>query len=150
MQVAPLQQNRGGASATVLNDLLYVVGGTTLGGNILAAGEVFDQHLNVWSQMPPMNRQRFNASLCALNNCIYAAGGYDGSFYLSNMERFDPREGRWAEVRLPKLHAFLFFERAFTMPSKSAYSLSLPGRDAFTWPAVPFLARTAMFHWLDG
>lgn len=100
--MASLHQARGGASAAVLNDLLYVVGGTAPPPvGIVATGEVYDAHANVWNQLPSMNRHRNNASLCTLQNCIYAVGGFDGYFYLSSVERFDPREGKWTEVRLP-------------------------------------------------
>jgi kelch-like protein 20 len=45
-----------------------------------------------------MRQKRFTTAAAELNGSIFVTGGYDDQ-YLSSTERFDPREGRWVQVR---------------------------------------------------
>lgn len=45
-----------------------------------------------------MAHKRFTTAAATLGGAIYVAGGYDNQRYLSAVERYDAREGRWGEV----------------------------------------------------
>ena len=52
-----------------------------------------------------MIQKRFTVAAAELSGCIYATGGYDSEQYLSTVERYDPREGRWSPVRFLAGHS---------------------------------------------
>lgn len=56
--------------------------------NCLNSAERFDPDTGVWEMLPPMNECRRALSLVALPDGIYAIGGYNGSSYLSSVEKY--------------------------------------------------------------
>lgn len=70
-----------------LKRMIYVTGGAPY----LNSVEKYDPIVNSWSAIASMRTQRCGGRLVALGDCLYALGGFDGYYYLSAMERMDPR-----------------------------------------------------------
>jgi len=45
-----------------------------------------------------MKRQRANHAICILQNSVYVIGGYDGTVFLRDCERYDVEQERWVDV----------------------------------------------------
>lgn len=58
----------------------------------------YDAHRDQWLPGPDLTSRRFALAGASLNDMIYAVGGFDGTAYLSSVERLDPREGKWCSV----------------------------------------------------
>jgi hypothetical protein len=69
---------RGGSAAVVVNGLVYVIGGCTIGGIPLASIEVFDPVRAQWTVHAPLRRPRGFLAAALMNGQIVAAGGSDG------------------------------------------------------------------------
>lgn len=74
---APMRCCRSGHSASIGPDRrLYVCGGTSDGGEMLAEAEVLDTRTNRWLPLPPMPAGRgFHAALFDARGRLYAVGG---------------------------------------------------------------------------
>ena len=78
----PMPTARSGAASVVLNDKIYVMGGTTRHGytdyatNIL---EIYDPTTNTWTTGTPMLKKIHRFSSVTVNNKIYVFGGLDST-----------------------------------------------------------------------
>lgn len=105
----PMAVARGGATAKVLNDRIYVVGGMGSDGASLASMEVFNPTTSAWSSGPPMSTRRDNPGSAVLDGKLYVFGGRtrnsDGSTTngtLNTVEMFDLATGTWvARAQMP-------------------------------------------------
>ncbi|KAL4705327.1 hypothetical protein ACJJTC_019013 [Scirpophaga incertulas] len=82
----------------VLHDLLYAVGGPR-------RPELPQQHRALRPADQPVVRRggatsscRTSVGVAVLEGALYAVGGQDGVQCLSHVERYDPKENRWAKV----------------------------------------------------
>jgi hypothetical protein len=90
--------NARAAHGVIVNDMIYVVGGTnqwTSNSAIpLAVVEQYDSITNTWSTMANMPTARFYEGVAVLNNIIYAIGGCVGGTlgdaYVKTVEAFMP------------------------------------------------------------
>jgi N-acetylneuraminic acid mutarotase len=73
----------------VMNGKLYVVGGTTAAGVVLAATLVYNPATNQWSTKAPMPTARTRLGAAAINSLLYAVGGRFTND-LAKMERYTP------------------------------------------------------------
>jgi N-acetylneuraminic acid mutarotase len=96
---------RGGHTAEVVGDRLYVFGGTTESAFInqdllpLTSLEIFDFRTGEWSSGPEMPTGRHHFDSAALDGQLYAIGGRTaGDFSLDSVERYDPASGEWEEL----------------------------------------------------
>jgi hypothetical protein len=103
MQIAPMKYNRGGFDAVMLKEHIYVLGGTGLDNAFYNHGEYYDPVVNVWYDLPNLSKRRFNCTVEKLEGSLFCVGGFDGAAYLTSVERYDPREGKWAEVSCLRL-----------------------------------------------
>ncbi|MGE5315397.1 MAG: Kelch repeat-containing protein [Acidobacteriota bacterium] len=93
---------KGGGSACVVNQKMYVLGGSasyTL--TDLAHNEVYDPSTNTWTEKSPMPTPRGFLATDAVNGIIYAiGGGYPVS--KKTVEAYDPLTDTWtAKADLP-------------------------------------------------
>lgn len=101
---APMPTARAGAGITVLNNLIYVIGGRNgtapFSGSPLSANEVYDPVANTWASLAPLPTPRSGAAAVAINEKIYVIGGWrlvGGVPVLQNIvEVFDPSTNTWS------------------------------------------------------
>jgi hypothetical protein len=103
-QIAPMNHPRGDFDAVTLKDSIYVVGGLGAVGELHDHGEYYDPNLNVWYELPNLAKPRFSCTLEKLEGSLFCVGGFDGAAYFTSVERYDPREGKWAKVSRLRLN----------------------------------------------
>jgi kelch-like protein 12 len=98
LQIAPMKHPRGDFAAVTLKDNIYVVGGLEGFGMVHNQGEYYDPVVNVWRDLPNLAKPRFNCTVEKLEGSLFCVGGLDGLADVNSLERYDPREGKWAVV----------------------------------------------------
>jgi N-acetylneuraminic acid mutarotase len=87
-----IPEPRLGAAAVVLNDFIYVVGGTGPTASLLR----FDPKRDEWSRLAALNERREQIAAAALDGKIYAIGGrWKPEGTLASVEEYDPKTDRW-------------------------------------------------------
>lgn len=93
---------RGGATAQVINGVIYVAGGMNGSGASLATVEAYTPASGTWQTVTPLQTRRDNPGSAVLNNELYVFGGRirnaDGSTIdptLVSMEKYSPATGTW-------------------------------------------------------
>uniref|UniRef100_A0A8C6TT09 Kelch-like protein 20 n=1 Tax=Neogobius melanostomus TaxID=47308 RepID=A0A8C6TT09_9GOBI len=90
--VASMSKRRCGVGVSVLDDLLYAVGGHD-GSSYLNSVE------RSWSSdVAPTSTCRTSVGVAVLGGYLYAVGGQDGVSCLNIVERYDPKENKWTRV----------------------------------------------------
>lgn len=101
--LAPMSTGRGGATAAVLNDNIYVVGGLDANGASLASVEVYNIATNTWNTATPMATRRDNPGSAVIAGKLYIFGGrtreangttVNGT--LATVEIYDPGTNTWS------------------------------------------------------
>src|SRR4030095_10263742 len=93
---APAHFQHGGSAAVgVINDKIYVAGGTggAMIGNEL---EVYDPAMNSWTILPSMNFPRNHTAGAVINGKLYVVGGRDSPNAATALEVYDPGTNAWA------------------------------------------------------
>ncbi len=94
--VASMNFQHGGTAAVgVLNDKIYVVGGTS-GSTNLRELEVYDPIANTWTVLAPMAVARNHTGGAFINGKFYVVGGRPGGSNL--LEVYDPQTNGWATL----------------------------------------------------
>lgn len=61
----------------------------------------YDPQTNQWScDVSPTTSCRTSVGVAVLDGFLYAVGGQDGVQCLNHVERYDPKENKWAKVIL--------------------------------------------------
>ena len=90
---ANLPTPRSGASASVFDNKIYVIGGYNIYDD-LTVNEVYEPLTNTWETKQPMPTKRGYLLTCVLNDTIYAMGG--GQVAATNKnEAYDPVTNLW-------------------------------------------------------
>src|SRR5213594_1270071 len=76
--LAPMPIKRGAASAAVVGDKIYVIGGATPQRG-LGTVQTYDPNTNTWKELTPMPTPRNHAAIGAVNGKIYVIGGRVGA-----------------------------------------------------------------------
>ncbi|MEC4814224.1 MAG: kelch repeat-containing protein [Scytonema sp. PMC 1069.18] len=94
---------RGGATAQVLDNKIYVVGGLGADGASLGTVEVYDPLTGQWSTESPLQTRRDNPGGAVIDDVLYVFGGRtrnsDGSVVndtLNTMEIYNPAQDAWS------------------------------------------------------
>ncbi|XP_021937484.1 kelch-like protein 10 [Zootermopsis nevadensis] len=95
--IAPMNTGRSSASAAVLNDKIYVAGGSYY-KNCLNSVEVYDPDTDRWTFVGPMLSERRSLSCVAFHGFLYALGGLNETSSLLSTEKYDPTEDTWTEI----------------------------------------------------
>jgi hypothetical protein len=64
----------------------------------LRSVEYFDIKTKQWKQIAKMKYARRALSAAVLADGLYAIGGFDGSSYMSSVEKYDNGANEWVEV----------------------------------------------------
>ncbi|MDH3269047.1 MAG: T9SS type A sorting domain-containing protein [Ignavibacteria bacterium] len=92
--ITDLPTPRVGASASVINNKIYVIGGCTAGLIDVANNEVYDPSTGSWDTLAPMPTQRGFLLTCVVHDSIYAiGGGYQTP--TNKVEVYDPVTDTW-------------------------------------------------------
>ncbi|XP_077553231.1 kelch like ECH associated protein 1 [Haemaphysalis longicornis] len=94
---APLQVPRNRVGVTVLDGLLYAVGGSH-GVAQHSSVERYDPGEDRWTYVAPMARARIGVGVAVQRRLLYALGGYNGQVRLSSVECYDPDNDLWCDV----------------------------------------------------
>ncbi len=87
---------RKGMAIAVMQDKIWVMGGSQMGHHALTTVEVYDPLSDTWNdQVPQLNLARDNATAQVWNDKIYIFGGAHGSELVSPVEMYDPSAGSW-------------------------------------------------------
>ena len=102
--VAPLKTPKTNVGVGTVNNLVYVVGGTTSKEHVpdenvqLKTVECYNPRTNQWEEMPSKHHYCTCPGVAVLNNCLYAVGGYDGGQWLAVAECFNPSTNQWTVI----------------------------------------------------
>ncbi|MFC1540089.1 kelch repeat-containing protein [Gemmatimonadota bacterium] len=86
------------AASGVMNDLLYVAGGSSGGTQQVGHLEAYDPAIGNWTSLEPMPTHRQGAVGGAIDGKFYVAGGF-ASVSLDVLEAFDPGTNDWTTLR---------------------------------------------------
>ncbi|KAG2461479.1 IPP protein, partial [Polypterus senegalus] len=95
--VSSLHQARSGLGVTVLEGMIYVIGGEK-DSMIFDCAERYDPVTKQWAAVASLNYPRCGVGVCSCHGAIYALGGWIGSEIGKSMERYDPGENKWEIV----------------------------------------------------
>jgi len=105
-QLASMATERATHCAVVLEDLIYVIGGSDH-HTALKSVECYDPSTNQWRQAPDLTNARRNFSAATVCEKIVVIGGYFGIGEATTMEPtcelFDPCLNQWSLVSSPKV-----------------------------------------------
>ncbi len=104
-QLANMPTPRGGATAQVINGVIYLIGGMNDQGASLNVVEVYNPATNTWQTAPSLTYVRDNPGSAVLDGKIYVFGGRhreaNGTTIqgaMKTVEMFDPATSTWTEM----------------------------------------------------
>jgi N-acetylneuraminic acid mutarotase len=101
-----METAREATSASVVNGIIYVIGGVAPGGVFLKSVEAYDPVTDTWTKKKSMRTTRARLSTCVVDGKIYAIGG--GAQAIGKMvEEYDPVTDTWApKASLPVSNSY--------------------------------------------
>ncbi|KAK9502604.1 hypothetical protein O3M35_011343 [Rhynocoris fuscipes] len=79
-------------------NILYLAGGEFPDGGPSRCVWRYDTVLDYWQEMEAMLVPRSELGMAILDGYVYAVGGWEGSFRLDSVERYDPATNTWTLV----------------------------------------------------
>ncbi|MEK7767628.1 MAG: hypothetical protein AAB368_15465, partial [bacterium] len=96
----PMTTARYYAAAGVVDDRIYVIGGTN--GASLGTNQEYNPATNLWTAKTPTSVARYGLVTGVVNGRIYAIGGYNGVTYFTTTEEYAPMTNAWtAKTGMP-------------------------------------------------
>ncbi|XP_019954312.2 kelch-like protein 10 isoform X1 [Paralichthys olivaceus] len=95
--VANMHCRRSSVTVTVLNGVIYAIGGRDERGPLQSA-ECYFPKTNQWKRIAIMNEQRSEASCTTLDGKIYICGGSHGNIALQTAEYYNPQTDQWTMI----------------------------------------------------
>jgi N-acetylneuraminic acid mutarotase len=96
--VASMNFQHGGTAAVgVINDKIYVAGGSG-GGMQQRELEVYDPVANTWTNLAPMSVPRNHTGGGVINGKLYVVGGRDSANSATALEAYDPPSNTWTTL----------------------------------------------------
>lgn len=80
---------RSDASATSLNDIIYICGGFN-GIECLNSCESYSAETNQWTIITPMRNRRSGVSCIGYHSSVFVIGGFNGISRMCGGEKFNP------------------------------------------------------------
>ncbi|XP_014670370.1 PREDICTED: kelch-like ECH-associated protein 1 [Priapulus caudatus] len=93
----PMSVARNRVGVGVLDNLLYVVGGSH-GSSHHSSVERYNPIEETWTMVAPMAIKRIGVGVTVVNRLLYAVGGYDGKDRLRSTECYNPDKDEWRFV----------------------------------------------------
>ncbi|MBC8427752.1 hypothetical protein H8D98_00675 [bacterium] len=93
---ADMPTTRTGFSTSVVNGIIYAIGGSSDGRRTLSTVEAYDPATDIWTEKADMPTPRWGLSTSVVNGKIYAIGGANGPS-LSTVEAYDPATDTWTK-----------------------------------------------------
>ncbi len=86
-----------------LGSYIYAVGGYELPNTLISCNrfdcaERYDVKTDQWTFIACLSRPKEAIGLQSFGQCLYAIGGFDGSRYLDDVEKYDPNKNEWTKV----------------------------------------------------
>lgn len=133
----PMPTTRYGLSASVVDGVIYVIGGATAYGNSVATVEAYDPDLGYWETKTPMPTARVFLSTVVIDDKIYALGGVDGegqgfNTMVRTIEVYDPATDVWETKTDMPIAVSLF---SASVVDGTIYIVG--GADFSAWPGTP-------------
>ncbi|XP_046398466.1 kelch-like protein diablo isoform X2 [Ischnura elegans] len=95
----PFAISKHGLVSSGSSNWAYLCGGEFPDGRPSAAAWRYDPFLaNAWNEVSSMATPRSELGLAMLDGCVFAVGGWDGTFGLDSVERYDPWRNQWYPV----------------------------------------------------
>ncbi|CAF3483448.1 unnamed protein product [Rotaria sp. Silwood1] len=92
----PMTSRRGRVSAAIINNKIYVYGGSN-GQQELNTGEYFDlQSMDKWSPIKDLATPVAHGATCSDDSYIYLIGGCEGDKCKNDCYRYDPEKNQWS------------------------------------------------------
>ncbi|XP_033823412.1 kelch repeat and BTB domain-containing protein 13 [Periophthalmus magnuspinnatus] len=100
----PLAASTSLAGVTVLDNMLYIVGGIHgVHKEVADVSFCFDVSKNTWTKIASPNQLRYNFSLIGLDGLLYAIGGEYNRVAMSSVESYNVKKNTWEFVaHLPR------------------------------------------------
>ncbi|CAF0889575.1 unnamed protein product [Rotaria sordida] len=94
----PMTSRRGRVSAAVVNNKIYVCGGSN-GQQELNTGEYFDlQTMDKWSPIKDLTTPVTHGATCSDDSYVYLIGGCEGDKCKNDCYRYDPKNNQWTTL----------------------------------------------------
>ncbi|CAF1047277.1 unnamed protein product [Rotaria sordida] len=94
----PMTSRRGRVSATIVDDKIYVCGGSD-GQKELNTAECFDlKSMNKWSMIKELSTPVAHSAMCSDDNYVYLIGGMEGDKCKNDCYRYDPNDNSWSQL----------------------------------------------------
>lgn len=136
-------------ACSVVDDLVYAIGGHGAGGEGLSSVEVFDRQRNKWTLIESLKRPRWGCFACGLEDKLYVMGGRS-SFTIGNsryVDIYDPKKHVWNETKngcvMVVAHAVLN-ENLFCIEWKNERQLAVFDPVKNSWKRVPVPLTNSM------
>jgi N-acetylneuraminic acid mutarotase len=91
---APMPAAVSASGVAVINNIIYVVGGSGLTSNLNTVF-AYDPSTNSWSTKAQMSFIRGELAVATVNGKIYAIGGYNNNNAVNIVEEYDPISNTW-------------------------------------------------------
>ncbi len=95
-EMSSMPSKRTEVSVTILNNIIYIVGGFTKNG-VADKVDVWNPETKKWSHIPPLPRPLHHTTVSAINGKLYVIGGFASGMWTpvnSNYE-YDPKNKQW-------------------------------------------------------
>ncbi|CAF2037873.1 unnamed protein product [Rotaria magnacalcarata] len=95
---APMNSRRGRVSAAMVNNRIYVCGGSD-GQQELFTGEYYDlKSMNKWLPIKDLDTPVAHGAMCSDDSYIYLIGGCEGDKCKNDCYRYDPDSNQWSTL----------------------------------------------------
>lgn len=84
----------------VLSGQLFVMGGENDRGSRHKSVEYYDPAMDTWQMAAPMRHGRVFATASVSNGFIFVLGGLGKQGDLQSIEKYDPSDDSWIEVKI--------------------------------------------------
>lgn len=116
-------------AAAVVGGMLFVPGGYTLEGEVIADLEIYDPDEDSWRRGAPLPTPLCAYAIATLGDSLYVFGGWDGSDYVASTYEYDTVGDSW--VKRSPMPTARGFAGAATLEGKVYVVGGYDGRDEF-------------------
>ena len=95
--VEPMMKKRSSAGVALLNDDIYVVGGSDVQHSHRSV-EMYNSKTGKWEFIPPMKHKRRWSKAVVLDNKLYVVGGWNGQSRMRSGEVYNPAKREWEDL----------------------------------------------------